>query len=229
MTYYEQMESIFVPQVDLCGDDSLGVAINDPIERHSAAEYLRETGVWLECIEGMQSIVVQFDAATLSIDMAQEQLRGQLDSVSISSSNTDASLLEIPVCYGGEYGTDLESLCQMLDLTADELIELHTSAEYRIEMLGFTPGFAYLGGLSANLSVPRLAEPRQRVAAGSVGIADGLTGLYALPGPGGWPLIGRTPVPLFQAGSDEPFLLSVGMRVRFMAIDAKAYRRMVAA
>lgn len=217
-----------MPHIDLCGDDALSVAIDDSSQRHSIAEHLRDTGSWLECIEGMQSVVIRFDSASLSIDGAKQQLCEQLDSVSKDVADFESTLIEIPVCYGGEYGPDLDPICQMLTLTADELIEIHTDAEYRIEMLGFTPGFAYVGGLSAELNVPRLAEPRQRVAAGSIGITDGLTGLYALPGPGGWPLVGRTPVPLFEAGSDQPFLLRAGMRVRFTAIDEKVYRRMVA-
>ena len=217
-----------MPHIDLCGDDALSVAIDDSSQRHSIAEHLRDTGSWLECIEGMQSVVIRFDSASLSIDGAKQQLCEQLDSVSKDVADFESTLIEIPVCYGGKYGPDLDPICQMLTLTADELIEIHTDAEYRIEMLGFTPGFAYVGGLSAELNVPRLAEPRQRVAAGSIGITDGLTGLYALPGPGGWPLVGRTPVPLFEAGSDQPFLLRAGMRVRFTAIDEKVYRRMVA-
>ncbi len=217
-----------MPQIDLCGDDALSVAIDGSIERHFVVEHLRNTGTWLECIVGMQTVVVRFDSATLSVDKAQQQLREALDSVSKSDTIAESRLIEIPVCYGGEYGADLESVCQMLNLTADELIEIHSSAEYRIEMLGFTPGFAYVGGLSPELNVPRLAKPRQRVEAGSVGITSGLTGLYALPGPGGWPLVGRTPMSLFSATSDQPFLLRTGMRVRFEAIDETMYRRMVA-
>ena len=217
-----------MPQIDLCGDDTLSVAIDVSSQRHSIADHLRDTGSWLECIEGMQSVVIRFDSASLSIDGAKQQLCEQLDSVLKDIADFESTLIEIPVCYGGEYGPDLESVCQMLTLTADELIEIHTDAEYRIEMLGFTPGFAYVGGLSAELNVPRLAEPRQRVAAGSIGITDGLTGLYALPGPGGWPLVGRTPMSLFEVGPDQPFLLRAGMRVQFTAIDEKVYRRMVA-
>ena len=217
-----------MPQVDLCGDDALSVAIDDSSQRHSIAEHLRDTGAWLECIVGMQSVVVRFDSALLSIDGARQQLNEHMDSAPKNESHAEPALIEIPVCYGGEYGPDFDSICQMLTLTADELIEIHTESEYRIEMLGFTPGFAYVRGLSAELNVPRLAEPRQRVAAGSIGITDGLTGLYALPGPGGWPLVGRTPVPLFEAGSEQPFLLRAGMQVHFTAIDEKVYRRMVA-
>ena len=222
----KQMESRFVPQVDLCGDDALSVAIDDSSQRHSIAEHLRDTGAWLECIVGMQSVVVRFDSALLSIDGARQQLNEHMDSAPTNDTHSEFALIEIPVCYAQKYGSDLDSVCQMLNLTVDELIEIHTSVEYRIDMLGFTPGFAYVGGLSAELNVPRLAEPRQRVEAGSIGITDGLTGLYALRGPGGWPLVGRTPMPLFEVRSDQPFLLQAGMRVRFTAIDETEYRRM---
>ena len=204
----------------LSGDDALSITIDDPVKRHVLTEHLRESGAWIECVEGMQSVVVQFDSATLTIDTAQQQLRAQLDSTPEGNADVESTLIEIPVCYGDEYGTDLESLCQMLSLTVDELIEIHTSTEYRIEMLGFTPGFAYVGGLADELSVPRLAEPRQRVAAGSVGLADGLTGLYALPGPGGWPLIGRTSFVLFDAAADDPFVLVPGSKVVFVPAAA---------
>ena len=104
-------------------------------------------------------------------------------------------------------------------LLQKELIALHTGQEYRVDMLGFTPGFAYIGGLDAALDVPRLPQPRMHVAAGSIGIADGRTGVYALPGPGGWPIIGRTSLTLFDALSDQPFLLQAGYRVRFTAVQ----------
>lgn len=212
--------------IEICGDDTLSVTIKDPDRRRSAAAHLRELDTWRECVEGTQSVVVQFDAATTSIDAASERLRQQLESAT-SQSTELSSLIEIPVCYSGEFGPELDSICEMLGLAVDELIELHTSHEYRVDLLGFTPGFAYVGGLANELDVPRLTEPRQLVPAGSVGIAGGRTGLYALAGPGGWPLIGRTPMSLFDAAEPQPFLLLAGMRVRFTAIDEKSYRRMV--
>ena len=113
-------------------------------------------------------------------------------------------------------------------MDGDELIAVHTSLEHRVDLIGFTPGFAYVSGLDEHLNVPRLSDPRQHVAAGSIGIAAGLTGLYALAGPGGWPLLGQTPVALYDPDRDEPFLLQIGMRVRFKAIDDIDYRRMLA-
>jgi len=218
--------STFVPLIEMCGDDALSVTIEAPDKRRSAAAHLREFDIWRECVEGMQSVVVQFDTAAISIDAASEQLRQQLEAAT-SQVTTQSSLIEIPVCYGGEFGPELGSICEMLGLAVDELIELHTSREYCVDLLGFTPGFAYVGGLADELDVPRLTEPRQLVPAGSVGIAGGRTGLYALAGPGGWPLIGRTPMALFVSAEKQPFLLLAGVRIRFTAIDEKTYRRMV--
>jgi KipI family sensor histidine kinase inhibitor len=128
--------------------------------------------------------------------------------------------MEIPVVYGGEYGPDLDALCSATGLGVAELIQLHAGSVYTVDMIGFTPGFAFIGGLDECFRVPRRTEPRQRVAAGSVGIADGRTGLYAMASPGGWNIIGRTPYQLFNAAAENPFVLRAGMQVRFKAIDA---------
>ena len=137
----------------------------------------------------------------------------------------DVSLVEIPVCYGGAYGPDLGDISEQLGLSRDEIIALHSSREYRVDMLGFTPGFAFIGGLDDALNVPRRGEPRVRLEAGSIGIAGGRTGIYTLAGPGGWPLIGRTPMKLFDAHAEEPFGLRAGMRVRFTPINPDEFER----
>lgn len=204
------------------GDDMLGVSLDDPAACQQLAEQLRRTGNWLEAVAGVDSVVVQFDAARTDLDAARDRFEKQL-AVASGTVSDETPLVEIPVCYGGEFGPDFAALCTSLGLSAEALIELHTADEYQVDMLGFTPGFAYVGGLPDELNVPRRARPRQRVAAGSVGIADGRTGLYALPGPGGWSLIGRTPMPLFDAKAEEPFLLHAGARVRFYAVDAGAF------
>ena len=108
-------------------------------------------------------------------------------------------------------------------MSADDVVALHTGCEYTVDMVGFTPGFAFIGGLDERLHVPRRKEPRQRVEAGSVGIADGRTGLYAMASPGGWTLIGRTPCKLFDPRVEPPFVLGAGMRVRFKAISADEF------
>jgi KipI family sensor histidine kinase inhibitor len=175
----------------------------------------------------MHSVIVQFDSSDLTHDAAKTRLNEQL----LSVPNYDSAALpsiDIPVCYGGEFGPELESIGEMLALTQDEIVAMHTSRQHIVELIGFTPGFAYVAGLNEDLNVPRLTEPRHRVEPGSVGIAGGLTGLYALAGPGGWPLIGRTPVALFRPDEAQPLLLSGGTRVRFVAIDKKTFQSMVA-
>ena len=129
-------------------------------------------------------------------------------------------LLEIPVHYGGERGPDLEYLARHAGLSAAEVIRLHASVEYTVYMIGFTPGFPYLGGLPAQLATPRRASPRQAVPAGSVGIAGSQTGVYPLRTPGGWQIIGRTEERLFRPELDPPTLLRLGDRVRFIDVSA---------
>jgi KipI family sensor histidine kinase inhibitor len=132
-------------------------------------------------------------------------------------------LIEIPVCYGGEYGPDLDELAAYCKLTVAEVIAEHTGRDYLIYMIGFTPGFPYLGGLSERIACPRLPNPRTLVPKGSVGIAETQTGIYPLDSPGGWRLIGRTPKQLFAPSQEEPFLLAAGDRLRFVPVSQKEY------
>jgi allophanate hydrolase len=214
-----------VRQVKVCGDDLLSIDIGNRGKRAAIAQNLRDTGAWIECVEGMSCVVVQFDSATTSASEARRQLSAQLRS-DFPRRRRKRISIEIPVCYGGEFGSEFESICEMLSLTADDVIRIHTSREHRVDLIGFTPGFAYLSGLRDDLRIPRLTDPRQRAAAGSVGIAAGFTGLYATAGPAGWPLIGRTPMPLLNTNAQSPFALTVGMRVRFTAIDEQTFHRL---
>lgn len=215
-------------QISCYGDDTLSVVIKKRKKRAATAHHLRKSGVWIECVEGMDCVDVQFDAANMRQSVAEKTLQAQLSSIP-RLTLAESSLVEVPVCYGGEFGPEFDSICEMLGLTATELITIHTSREHRVDLIGFTPGFAYLSGLEDEVVVPRLTDPRQRVAAGSIGIASGLTGVYALPGPGGWPLIGRTPIALFRPDDEQHFLLRTGMRVRFTAIDSLTFHRMATA
>lgn len=132
--------------------------------------------------------------------------------------------IDIPVCYGGEFGPDLEALAAELGLAPEDLVARHSGAEYRVALLGFAPGFPYLMGLDPALAAPRLATPRAMVPAGSVGIAGAQTGIYPRESPGGWRLIGRTPLRLFDAAREAPSLLAPGDRLRFVPIDAERFR-----
>ncbi|MEO8351284.1 MAG: 5-oxoprolinase subunit PxpB [Chthoniobacteraceae bacterium] len=129
-----------------------------------------------------------------------------------------AAVVEIPVCYEGDFAPDLEDVARHAAMTMAEVIQLHTSAEYHVHCLGFSPGFPYLGGLPSALATPRRAHPRTRVPAGAVGIGGKQTGIYPSASPGGWNLIGRSPVRLFDPSSEPPALLRAGDIVRFVPI-----------
>ena len=137
----------------------------------------------------------------------------------------EPKLIEVPTCYGGEYGLDLAYVAQYNNLSPAEVIELHSAEKYLIYMLGFTPGFAYLGGLAEQIATPRLEEPRIEVPAGSVGIAGQQTGIYPLNSPGGWQLIGRTPLKLFDPQSQAPILegIAAGNYLKFIPITEVEY------
>jgi KipI family sensor histidine kinase inhibitor len=137
---------------------------------------------------------------------------------------SDASLfVEIPVCYGGEFGADLREVASAHDVSEAQAIALHSGAEYRVHAIGFAPGFPYLGGLPEQLATPRRSTPREQVPAGSVGIGGAQTGIYPLATPGGWNLIGRTPLRLFDPLRTPPALLRAGDRVKFRAIDGRDF------
>ena len=199
------------------GDDLLSVSVIDPQAAQRLATDLHESGDWIEAVAGIDSVVVQFDIANVLRSDAEKRLSAAAENISAAAPAQQITI-EIPVVYGGEDGPDFEYVCEKLGLTGPELIEMHCG-EYVVDMLGYIPGFAYIGGLGERLLIDRLEHPRQRVPAGSVGIAGGRTGLYSLAGPGGWPLIGRTGRILFDSASDEPFTLFAGALVRFTAVD----------
>jgi inhibitor of KinA len=204
------------------GDDLFSISVGSPPESQGLAEQLRSSGGWLDVVPGIDSVVVRFDVTRQDAAAAQQAIEAAL-AAGIEPVPAAEALVEIPVVYGGEYGPDLEELCREIGMTTDEFIALHTGSEYSVDMLGFTPGFAFIGGLDERLRIPRRREPRLRVDAGSVGIADGRTGLYAMASPGGWTLVGRTPLRLFDAKAEEPFALRAGTRVRFKPIDASEW------
>jgi inhibitor of KinA len=166
---------------------------------------------------GYASLLIDFDPLQLSHDDLAAHVRQLMDSLS-AEAPASPSAIEIPVCYDAEFGPDLADVAEHNKISVDEVIRLHSSATYLVYFLGFSPGFAYMGGLSEKLRTPRLATPRMRVPAGSVAIAGEQTGIYPLESAGGWRLIGRTPERMFDAAENPPTRLQPGDVVRFVAI-----------
>lgn len=168
------------------------------------------------------SVLVTFDLGRTDHAAVERELRERIEQASHAPAE-DSRTIEIPVCYGGEFGPDLEGVAQHHGLTAERVVELHTGAAYVAYFLGFAPGFAYLVGLAEEIATPRLATPRQRVPRGSVGIAGRQTGVYPMETPGGWRLIGRTPVRLFEPEREPMNRIEIGDRVRFVAIGPERF------
>lgn len=182
--------------------------------------------------EGIKEIVPAFSSLTVYYDPVVAGnyadvcawLRENIGSTGQATRHSTRTIV-IPVCYGGEFGPDLADVARFHGMTEDEVVALHSSGRYRVYMIGFSPGFAYLGGLSPRLATPRRPVPRTTVPAGSVGIAGGQTGVYPLATPGGWQLIGRTPLRLFDPHREKPSLLSAGDIVEFRRITAEEFAR----
>ena len=221
-----------------CGDCAvtlqIGAEISEQVNREvvCALNALRKADIIgvVELVPTYTSICIHYDPAMLSYETLQRTI-GQIK-INLSEDNQEATgrIVEIPVCYGGEYGPDLSFVAQHNGLTPEEVIKRHSEGEYLVYMLGFLPGFAYMGGMDASIACPRLESPRTKIPAGSVGIAGTQTGIYPLSSPGGWQLIGRTPLKMFAIHGDQTqFALSAGDRVRFVPITEETYRKMEAA
>ncbi|MFN3214235.1 MAG: 5-oxoprolinase subunit PxpB [Henriciella sp.] len=194
-------------------DDVFEFRVESSRDAQTLARELRSVGLAEDVVAGLDRVCVRFEPAKF------EAVQAWLAEVTSPKRADEMTgpVIEVPIEYGGEYGPDLDEICEALQLSRGAFIELHTQAIHRVEMIGFTPGFSYLSGLPDGFEIPRLSTPRPRVAAGSVGISAAYTGLYALAGPGGWPLIGRTDAPLFDVSSETPFLLQPGQSVKFTA------------
>ena len=214
------------PRFQVASDQSLLVLFGDQISIE-AHEQVRRFVCFLERepIAGVRnlhpaycSVLVKFDAMKTRHEVLRETLRACIERMEHVDLPPPREV-EIPVCYGGEFGPDLDDVAKLHGLSADRVIELHSGGSYLVYFLGFVPGFAYLGELTKELVTPRLTVPRKSVPAGSVGIASNHTGVYPVSTPGGWRLLGRTPLAMFRADRKEMSLLSIGDRVRFMPIS----------
>lgn len=178
----------------------------------------------LEVVPTYRSLMVYFDPLIINRKSLEDHIAGYLtDLEGIAVTRETTRTMTIPVAYGGEFGPDLDFAATHNGLTQDQVVAIHTAVPYLVYMLGFTPGFPYLGGMSERIAAPRLDAPRVKIPAGSVGIAGKQTGIYPIESPGGWQLIGRTPLTVFDPSAKRPFLFAAGDYLQFAAIQPDEY------
>ena len=214
------------------GDSSIllqfGNTIDPAINRKIAAtvQLMREqhiNGV-TDVIPALCFLLINYDPRVISYEQIKRRMEA-LVKIDVTAGDTRKRVFEIPVCYGGEYGPDIRNIADHAGLSVEEVIQIHTSRDYLIYMLGFLPGFTYLGGLDERIHTPRLANPRIRIPAGSVGIGGSQTGIYPMDSPGGWQLMGMTPVKTYDPDREVPILVEAGDYIRFVAIDEDEFHR----
>lgn len=185
------------------------------VERYSGRKYG-------EVILGYTTLLVHYNPLFISFQEAVEEFKeweNQLLEINLPASR----IVEIPVVYGGEFGPDLKDVAFHNHLSCEEVIKIHSSKDYLVYFLGFTPGFPFLGGMSEKIATPRLQSPRISIPAGSIGIANKQTGIYPVSSPGGWRLVGQTPLRFYDPLGDSPFLLLPGDYLQFVIIDPDQY------
>lgn len=175
-----------------------------------------------EIVISYTSLIVYFDCLKVTGDEITQIIKG-VDMEELAEQSFEYKVVEIPVCYGGDYGPDL-NLFEENGLSLEEVIDIHSDTEYLVYMLGFMPGFPYLGGLDERLFKARLDNPRKSIPAGSVGIGGKQTGMYPFVSPGGWNLLGRTPIPLFDAEREPQILYEAGDRIIYKSIDEDEFK-----
>ena len=215
-----------IPNIYQAGDQAVIVVFEETIspeinlQVHSLKTTIENYGFEeiIELVPGYASLLVGYDANLVSSEEIRAKILGILSN-GIDLKISSDRVIEIPVLYGGKHGPDLDEIADKANIQTDDLIQMHSAEEYLVYMIAFTPGFPYLGGLNKKLEAKRLATARTKVPAGSVGIAGLQTGIYPIESSGGWRLIGRTPLRLFDPYIDSPFLLAPGDYVKFKPID----------
>ena len=221
--------------IHIAGDSALNLQFAQEISPETstmirvAAENLAEHHIpgITETVPTFCSLMVCYDPLIIGYDELVKYLTFTLQDIGIPRKQK-RRIVEIPVCYGGEFGPDLPNVAKHAGISEQEVIKLHTQSDYLIDMLGFMPGFAYLGGLDNRIHTPRLDIPRTRIPAGSVGIGGAQTGIYPLESPGGWQLIGRSPIRPYDPLRKEPILYEAGDYLRFVSISEEEYNNIEA-
>jgi KipI family sensor histidine kinase inhibitor len=218
------------PRFLVAGDAALvvefGDAIDPAINRRVRGLFLAVDGAHLD---GVRDLVPTYRSLLVSYDPLQTTFAALGERLSNLAARLDDTpplaprVVEIPTAYGGTFGPDLPFVASHNGLTEDEVVAIHSGTDYLVYMMGFSPGFAYLGGMSERIAAPRLETPRTAIPAGSVGIAQLQTGIYPVESPGGWRLIGRTPVSLFDPSRNPPVVVDAGNLIRFVPIAPDDY------
>lgn len=210
------------------GDSALRVEFEERIDpRVNAAAVALAEGVREGCgasirdaVIGYSTVTIYFDPLAVDARWLEQEIRAAADRV-VPGDAAGSRTIDVPVCYGGEFGPDLEDVAGFGRCSTEDVIRLHAGAEYRVYMVGFVPGFAYLGIVDPRIAAPRRPAPRAAVPAGAVAIAGGQTGIYPASTPGGWNIIGRTALKPYDPTRPQPFLFRTGDRVRFTPVPAE--------
>lgn len=205
-----------------------GREISEEINGEVRAFYEAAAAAGIEGVEELlptyRSVTVIYDPAVVSYMRLKREIENLLGRLT-TAERREAALVRIPVLYGGDCGPDLAYVAKLHGLTEEEVVKIHSAPKYLIYMMGFLPGFCYLGGLDERIAAPRLETPRVKIPAGSVGIAGTQTGMYPLESPGGWQLIGRTPLKLYDPHRENPIRMEAGMRLEFYPVTREEYER----
>ena len=202
--------------------DEISAEVNEKVRRMALAIQAESIEGMIETVPTYRSLLVLYNPLILPADELKKRLI-RLEEELKQTSFPDPKLTKIPALYGGAYGPDLEGVARHLQISPEEVVRLHCSKPYFIYMIGFMPGFPYMGELPDTLITPRLKTPRLSVPAGSVAIAQKQTGIYPMESPGGWQIVGRTPIKLFDPEKDPPALLQMGDLVQFYPIEEKEF------
>ena len=216
-----------------CGDCAVTVAFRQEIREDTnrkiryLAEKLQNAGIHglLETVPTYCSLTVYYEPLVLSRRKLEQQVLRFLSAYRPDTAGKKR-VFEIPVCYEGEFAPDMEDVCQLTGLSREQVVSLHSGVDYLIYMLGFLPGFPYLGGMDPRLEAPRLDSPRTRIPPGAVGIGGKQTGIYPLASPGGWRLIGRTPAAIYDPDRTKPIAYEAGDYIRFRPISEDEFYRL---
>lgn len=212
----------------VCFGSELDRAINEKVFRLYNHLHKQPNTFWRDLIPAYATLTVVYDVSEIrrysqsALKWVKEKLVHEIDQCN-ETAVAAGRKLSIPVCYDLDFGLDLKTMSKTKKLSIDQVIDLHTAQTYRVFMLGFLPGFAYMGIVDDKIAAPRLSTPRKHVIAGSVGIAGHQTGIYPLDSPGGWNIIGRTPVKLFDSHNENPVLFQPGDEVKFYSVSKEAF------